>query len=70
MVVALLGTTFGALLPAVISEQILHDPKRIGHGIAFTLAIFAPLAVIAILWGRKYVLAAVEEAEKDIARAH
>lgn len=66
MVVALLGTTFGALLPAVISEQILHDTTRIGHGIAFTLAIFAPLAIIAILWGRKYVRAAVEEAERAI----
>jgi MFS family permease len=64
MVVALLGTTFGALLPPVISDYILRDSTRIGHGIAFTLAIFAPLAVIAILWGRKYVLAAVEEAEK------
>lgn len=64
MVVALLGTTFGALLPAVISEQFLHDPRRIGHGIAITLAIFAPLAVIAILWGRRYVRAAVEEAER------
>jgi MFS family permease len=64
MVVALLGTTFGALLPAVISDYVLHDSTRIGHGIAITLAIFAPLAVIAILWGRKYVLAAVEEAEK------
>jgi MFS family permease len=64
MVVALLGTTFGALLPAVITEQILHDSTQIGHGIAITLAIFAPLAVVAILWGRKYVRVAVEEAER------
>lgn len=64
MVVAFFGSTFGALIPAVISEHILHDPMRIGHGIAFTLAIFAPLAVIAILWGRKYVRIAVVEAER------
>jgi len=64
MVVAFFGSTFGALVPAVISEKILHDPARIGHGIAFTLAIFAPLAVIALLWGRKYVRVAVIEAEQ------
>lgn len=64
MVVALLGSTFGALLPALISEHVLHDSVRIGHAIAIILAIFAPLAVVAILWGRKYVRAAVEEAEK------
>lgn len=63
MVVALLGSTFGALLPALISEHILRDPVRIGHAIAITLAIFTPLAIFAILWGRKYVRAAVEEAE-------
>lgn len=64
MVVALLGSTFGALLPAVISEHILHDSVRIGHAIAVTLAILAPASVLAILWGRKYVRAAVEAAEK------
>jgi MFS family permease len=64
MVVALVGSTFGALLPAVISEKILEDPVRIGYGIAFTFAIFAPIAIAAILWGRKYVRLAVEEAER------
>ncbi len=64
MVVAFFGSTFGALLPAVISEHVLHDPVRIGHGIALTLAIFAPLAVITIMWGRKYVRMAVDEAER------
>ncbi|ALC14120.1 MFS transporter [Sphingopyxis sp. 113P3] len=64
MVVALLGSTFGALLPAVISEHVLQDSVRIGHAIAITLAIFAPLSVVAILWGRKYVRITVEKAEK------
>lgn len=64
MVLALFGSTFGALLPAIIAEQFLKDSVRIGHGIAITFAIFAPLAVAMILWGRKYVRSAVEEAER------
>ena len=64
MVLALFGSTFGALLPAVISDQLLKDSVRIGHGIAFTIAIFAPIAVGMILWGRKYVAAAVLDAER------
>lgn len=64
VVVALLGSTFGALLPAVISDHVLNDPIRIGHAIALTLAIFSPLAILAILWGRKYVRAAVVAAEE------
>jgi MFS family permease len=59
MVVAFFGTTFGALLPAVITDKILHDPTRVGHAIAYTLAIFAPVAIVAILWGRRHVRDAV-----------
>jgi MFS family permease len=63
MVVALLGTTFGALLPAVISDNLLSGEARLGHAMAIMLAIFAPLAILAILWGRKYVRQAVDAAE-------
>ncbi|HEY6868889.1 MAG TPA: MFS transporter [Novosphingobium sp.] len=64
MVVAFFGTTFGALLPAVIAEKILHDTARVGHAIALTLAVFAPLAVVAILWGRRHVREAIAAVEQ------
>jgi len=64
MIIALLGSTFGALVPALISDHVLHDEIRIGRSLAMTLAIFAPLSVIAILWGRRYVREAVVAAER------
>jgi MFS family permease len=63
MIIALLGSTFGALIPALISDHVFHDEIRIGRAIAATLAIFAPLSVFAILWGRRYVREAVIAAE-------
>ncbi|MDB5720426.1 MAG: hypothetical protein JWP15_1044 [Alphaproteobacteria bacterium] len=66
MVVALLGSSLGALVPALIADNVFHDNIHLGKSMALTLAIFAPLAVIAILWGRKYVRAAVDEAEAMI----
>jgi MFS family permease len=64
MVVALFGSSFGALLPAAISENLLHDSVRLGDAMAVTLAIFGPVAVIAILWGRRHVLDAIRAVEQ------
>lgn len=63
MVIAFLGLTFGALLPAVIAEHVLHDSTLVGQAIAWTLAIFAPLAVLAIVWGRPHIRAAIAAVE-------
>lgn len=64
MVVALFGSTFGALLPPAIAENLLQDTVRLGNAMAITLTIFGPIAVIAILWGRRHVMAAVRAGEQ------
>lgn len=64
MVIALLGSTFGPLIPAAISDYILHDEIRIGRALAATLAIMAPLAILAILWVRDPLQKAVAEADR------
>jgi MFS family permease len=65
MVLSLFGSTFGSLLPALFSDHVFHDNVNVGRSIAATLAIFAPIAIIAILWGRRHVLAAIKSVEAD-----
>lgn len=62
MVMALLGASLGPLIPALISERLFHDEIHLGKSLAATLCIFAPLAVIAMIWGRRHVRQAVEDA--------
>ena len=63
MIIALLGSSLGPLIPAIISDYVLHDEVRLGRALAITLCIFGPLAVAAILLGRKPIRAAIDEAE-------
>ncbi len=62
MVMALLGSSLGPLIPALISERVFHDEIHLGKSLAATLCIFAPLAVIAMIWGRRHVRQAVDDA--------
>ena len=63
MIIALLGSSLGPLIPAIISDYVLHDEVHLGRALAITLSIFGPLAVAAILLGRKSIRAAIDEAE-------
>lgn len=63
MVIGLLGSTLGPLLPAAISDYILHDEVRLGRALAVTLALIAPVVLLAILWVRRPLLRAVDEAD-------
>src|SRR5690606_9773892 len=63
MIVSLLGASLGPLVPAVISDYVLHDEIRLGRAMAITLLVFASLAVAMMLWGRKHVRDAISEAE-------
>jgi MFS family permease len=69
MIIALLGTSLGPLVSALISDHLLHDHIRIGRAMAIMLGVFAPLAVIAILWGRKPLREAIDAAEVRAAEA-
>jgi MFS family permease len=63
MVLALLGSSLGPLIPALISDHVLHDEIRMGRAIAVTLGIFAPIALLAMIWGRPAIKKAIADAE-------
>jgi MFS family permease len=65
MIIALLGTTFGPLIPAVISDYVIRDEVRMGRSLAMTLLIMAPLAVVAMVWIRRPLQLAIAENNRD-----
>lgn len=65
MVISLVGSSLGPLIPAVISDHILHDPVRMGRSLAATLAMMAPLALGAIIWVRRPLRRVIEDAERE-----
>jgi MFS family permease len=62
MIVALLGSTLGSLLPALIAKYLIGDEVRMGYSIAVTFVFCVPIALIGIAIGRKHFRAAVEAA--------
>jgi MFS family permease len=62
-IVALLGSTLGSSVPALIAKYWIHDEVRLGYALAATLAICAPIALLGIVLGRKSFREAVIEAE-------
>lgn len=63
LVLGFSASALGALVPALISDYILKDQIQLGRAMAVTIGIFMPLALVALWVGRKYLTAAVEEAE-------
>lgn len=63
LVLALSASTLGPLVPALISDHILHDEIRLGRALAITIVVFVPLALVALWTGRKALREAVTEAE-------
>jgi len=63
MIVALLGSTFGSLLPALIAKYLVHDEVRLGLSIAVTFAFCVPVALTGIAVAMKPFRAAVEAAD-------
>jgi MFS family permease len=66
VVMTLIGASIGASLPAYIARNVLHDEVRLGHSIAVIFAVFAPLAIAALLLGRRAFRAAVVETENEL----
>lgn len=62
-VVAFLGSGFGPLLPALISDNFLHDAIHMGKAIALSLAIIAPLALICLASVKPSIRRSLAEAE-------
>lgn len=63
LVLAFSATAFGPLVPALISDYVLHDDIRLGRALAILVVIFVPIALAALWIGRPYLVKAVEEAE-------
>ena len=62
MIMAFMGSTFGPLVPALISDYVFHDEVHLGRSMGATLCIFAPIAVAAILLGRRPLQRALDDA--------
>jgi len=63
LVLAFSAAALGPLVPALISDYVLHDEVRLGRALAITIVVFVPLALIALSIGRKALVEAIEEAE-------
>lgn len=66
IVVSLVGAVAGPVIPAAITQYILHDETQIGLALAITVAVCVPIALITIVWGRKHFRRAIAEAELDL----
>ena len=66
IVVCLVGAVAGPVIPAAITQYILHDETQIGLALAITVAVCVPIALITIVWGGKHFRRAIDEAELDL----
>jgi uncharacterized membrane protein YdjX (TVP38/TMEM64 family) len=62
-IVALMGATLGSSLPAWLAKYVIHDEVRLGYALALTFVICVPIALLAIVFGRKTFRDAIAEAD-------
>lgn len=63
IILSLVGTVVGPVVPAMITQYWLRDDTQIGLALAITVGICAPIALITIVWGAKYFRRAIDDAE-------
>ncbi|MDB5452960.1 MAG: hypothetical protein JWO33_1538, partial [Caulobacteraceae bacterium] len=68
VLLSLVGTVVGPVVPAAITQYWLHDDAKIGLGLAATLGICAPIAMGMCLWGSKHFRRAIDDAESQEAQ--
>lgn len=66
IIASLLGASLGPIIPATITQYVLHDETEIGKALAITLAICTPIALLGIRLGLGEMRKAVLEADATI----
>jgi MFS family permease len=63
LVVNLIGTGLGPLIVALITDDVFHDPSKVGYSLCLAGLVTIPLAVLVLWSGRKSIAGAVQAAD-------